>query len=216
MVEDAAVERAAVEPSRPAFVPARLDGGITVEGLSFQYWNRDRQALDDIDLELPAGAVVALVGENGAGKSTFVKTLCGLYRPSAGRILVDGTDITQFAPLDWRARITAAFQDPVHIELSLQDTVGLGWLEHRDDPERIVEALRAAGGGQLLASLPEGLETGSVGDLGTATDCRAASGRRSPTPGRRCGKRRCCGFWTSPPPASTRGPRNGCSTGTPT
>jgi ATP-binding cassette, subfamily B, bacterial len=159
VVEDGAVERAAVEPSTPALVPARLDGGITVQGLSFRYWNRDRPALDDINLELPAGAVVALVGENGAGKSTFVKLLSGLYQPSAGRILVDGTDLAQFAPQDWRARITAAFQDPVHIELSLQDTVGLGWLEHRDEPERIVEALRTAGGDKLLASLPEGLQT---------------------------------------------------------
>ncbi len=103
--------------------------------------------------------MVALVGENGAGKSTFVKMLTGLYRPSAGRILVDGTDLAQFAPQEWRARITAAFQDPARIELSLQDTVGLGWLEHRDEPERTVEALRTVGGDKLLASLPGGLET---------------------------------------------------------
>ena len=159
VVEDGAVERAAVGPATPVTVPARLDGGIKVEGLSFQYWNRDQPSLNDINLELPAGAVVALVGENGAGKSTFVKMLSGLYRPSAGRILVDGTDLAQFAPEDWRARITAAFQDPVHIEMSLKDTIGLGWLEHRDDPERIREALRTAGGDKLLASLPEGLET---------------------------------------------------------
>lgn len=159
VVEDGAVERAAVVPATPVTVPARLDGSIKVEGLSFQYWNRDQPSLNDINLELPAGAVVALVGENGAGKSTFVKMLSGLYRPSAGRILVDGTDLAQFAPEDWRARITAAFQDPVHIEMSLKDTIGLGWLEHRDDPERILEALRTAGGDMLLASLPEGLET---------------------------------------------------------
>lgn len=159
VVEDGAVERAAVVPATPVTVPARLDGSIKVEGLSFQYWNRDQPSLNDINLELPAGAVVALVGENGAGKSTFVKMLSGLYRPSAGRILVDGTDLAQFAPEDWRARITAAFQDPVHIEMSLKDTIGLGWLEHRDDPERILEALRTAGGDKLLASLPEGLET---------------------------------------------------------
>ncbi|MEV4009036.1 ABC transporter ATP-binding protein [Nonomuraea angiospora] len=159
VVEDGAVERAAVVPATPATVPARLAGGIKVEGLSFQYWNRDQPSLNDIDLELPVGAVVALVGENGAGKSTFVKMLSGLYRPSAGRILVDGTDLAQFAPEDWRARITAAFQDPVHIEMSLKDTIGLGRLEHRDDPERILEALRTAGGDKLLASLPEGLET---------------------------------------------------------
>jgi ATP-binding cassette, subfamily B, bacterial len=161
VVEDGAAERAAtvLANTRPATVPARLDGGIKVEGLSFRYWNRDQPSLNDISLELPAGAVVALVGENGAGKSTFVKMLSGLYRPSAGRILVDGTDLARFAPEDWRARITAAFQDPVHIEMSLQDTIGLGWLAHRDDPERILEALRTAGGDRLLASLPEGLQT---------------------------------------------------------
>ncbi|QYN33847.1 ATP-binding cassette domain-containing protein [Pseudonocardia sp. DSM 110487] len=159
VVEDCAQERAAVVPATPLTVPPRLDSGITVEGLSFRYWNRDQPSLNDINLELPAGAVVALVGENGAGKSTLVKMLCGLYRPSAGRILVDGTDLTQFAPQDWRARITAAFQDPVHIEMSLQDTIGLGRLEDRDDPERILEALRTAGGDTLLASLPEGLQT---------------------------------------------------------
>src|SRR6202034_467990 len=164
VVEDGAVERATTVPANtgpatPAPVPARLLGGIKVEGLSFQYWNRDRPSLNDINLELPAGAVVALVGENGAGKSTFVKMLSGLYRPSAGRILVDGTDLAQFAPGDWRARITAAFQDPVRIEMSLKDTIGLGWLEYRDDPERILEALRTAGGDKLLASLPAGLET---------------------------------------------------------
>ena len=159
VVADGAEERAAVVPATPVPVPARLHGSIRVEGLSFQYWNRDRPSLNDINLELPAGAVVALVGENGAGKSTFVKMLSGLYRPSAGRILVDGTDLARFAPEDWRARITAAFQDPVQIEMSLTDTVGLGWLEHRDDPERILEALRTAGGDKLLASLPEGLDT---------------------------------------------------------
>jgi ATP-binding cassette, subfamily B, bacterial len=159
VVADGAVERAAAGPATPVTVPARLDGGIKVEGLSFRYWNRDQPSLNDISLELPAGAVVALVGENGAGKSTFVKMLSGLYRPSAGRILVDGTDLAQFAPEDWRARITAAFQDPVHIEMSLKDTIGLGWLERRDDPERIGGALRTAGGDKLLASLPEGLAT---------------------------------------------------------
>ncbi|HJP72786.1 MAG TPA: ABC transporter ATP-binding protein [Pseudonocardiaceae bacterium] len=159
VVREGAVERAAVVPAVPVAVSARLERGITLEGLGFQYWNRDQPALHDISLELPAGAVVALVGENGAGKSTLVKMLSGLYRPSAGRILVDGTDLGRFAPEDWRARITAAFQDPVHIEMSLQDTIGLGRLEDRDDPDRILGALRAAGGEELLASLPEGLAT---------------------------------------------------------
>ncbi|MFC8451601.1 ABC transporter ATP-binding protein [Kitasatospora sp. NPDC057223] len=159
VVQEAAAERAAVLPAATVQVPARLNGGIVVQGLGFRYWNREKPTLNGIDLELPAGAVVALVGENGAGKSTFVQVLSGLYRPGEGRILVDGTDLARFAPEDWRSRITAAFQDPVHIEMSLGDTIGLGQLDHRDDPQRILEALRTAGGEKLLAALPDGLET---------------------------------------------------------
>ncbi|MDX3663111.1 ABC transporter ATP-binding protein [Streptomyces sp. ID05-26A] len=159
VVRDAEEERAVVEPVSPVAVPARLTDGIRLEKLGFQYWNRDRPTLHDIDLHLPSGAVVALVGENGAGKSTFVKLLSGLYTPTTGRVLVDGTDLTKFAPQDWRAAITAAFQDPVHIEMTLQDTVGLGLLESGGDRERVLEALRTAGGERLLASLPDGLGT---------------------------------------------------------
>jgi ATP-binding cassette subfamily B protein len=190
VVQDGAEERAAVVPVVPVPVPDRLAEGIRVQGLEFRYWNRDRPTLNGIDIELPAGAVVALVGENGAGKSTFVKILSGLYRPSAGRVLVDGIDLAQFAPEDWRSRITVAFQDPVHIEMSLGDTVGLGSLEHREDPERILEALTTAGGDKLLASLPEGLETRlgrkswdgkglSGGQWQTVANARAAM-RRAP------------------------------------
>jgi ATP-binding cassette subfamily B protein len=190
VVQDGAAEMAAVVPAAPLAVPERLDRGITVQGLGFRYWNRDRPALSDIDLELPAGAVVALVGENGAGKSTFVKMLCGLYRPGSGRVLVDGTDLALFTPADWRDRITVAFQDPVHIEMSLKDTIGLGRLEHREDTDRILEALRTAGGETLLASLPEGLETRlgrtswdgtglSGGQWQTVANARAAM-RRTP------------------------------------
>jgi ATP-binding cassette subfamily B protein len=157
VVEEGAAERAAVVPATPAAVPSRLTGGITLEGLGFHYGTRP--SLRGVDLELPAGAVVALVGENGAGKSTLVKMLCGLYRPSEGRILVDGTDLAEFAPEQWRAKVTAAFQDPDHLEMSLGDSVGLGQLEHVQDEERIVAALRTAGGDRLLDSLPDGLET---------------------------------------------------------
>jgi ATP-binding cassette subfamily B protein len=159
VVEEGAAERVAVVPASPATVPSRLTGGIVLEGLGFQYWNRDEPSLNGVDLELPAGAVVALVGENGAGKSTLVTMLCGLYRPGDGRILVDGTDLADFAPEQWRARVTAAFQDPDHLEMRLGDSVGLGQLEHAEDTERVLEALLTAGGDRLLDSLPDGLRT---------------------------------------------------------
>lgn len=159
VLAEADAERAAAVPAEPAAVPDRLVSGVRLEGLGFRYWNRDRPALDGVDLELPAGAVVALVGENGAGKSTFVKLLAGLYRPSTGRVLVDGVDLARFAPEDWRERVTAAFQDPAPVELSLRGSVGLGSLDHRDDPERVGAALRTAGGDRLAAALPDGPET---------------------------------------------------------
>src|SRR5205807_396472 len=71
-------------------VPARLTPGIRFEHVSFAYPGTDRLVLDDVNLDLPAGAVVAVVGENGAGKTTLVKLLAKLYEPTSGRILVDG------------------------------------------------------------------------------------------------------------------------------
>ena len=85
---------ASVVASADVPAPARLQEGIRFEGVSFAYPGTDRLVLEAVDLDLPAGSVVALVGENGAGKTTLVKLLCKLYEPTAGRILVDG------APLD--------------------------------------------------------------------------------------------------------------------
>ena len=75
---------------------------------------------------LPAGSTVALVGENGAGKSTLVKLLCGLYRPSVGRVSVDGTDLADVDPKLWRDRVAMLFQDFAKLELTVRDNIGIG------------------------------------------------------------------------------------------
>ena len=82
--------------------PDRLVHGIRFEHVSFAYPGTERRVLDDINLELPAGSVVAIVGENGAGKSTLVKLLTKMYEPDGGRILIDQTDLSRIAPTDWR------------------------------------------------------------------------------------------------------------------
>src|SRR5438552_4415476 len=92
-------------------VPARLTHGIRFEHVSFAYPGTTRLVLDDVNLELPAGAVVAVVGENGAGKSTLVKLLAKLYEPNSGRILVDGADLARMHADEWRGRLAGAFQD---------------------------------------------------------------------------------------------------------
>jgi ATP-binding cassette, subfamily B, bacterial len=115
--------------------------------------------LHDINLRLPAGSVVALVGENGAGKSTLVKLLCSLYLPTAGEILIDGCPVHDLAPHSWRARITVTFQDAVRYSLPAAGAVGIGFLPRRNDEPAVRDALRRAGGEELVDALPQGLAT---------------------------------------------------------
>ena len=138
--------------------PAILRRAIAVEGVSFAYPDRDKPVLLDVSLEIPAGKVIALVGENGSGKSTLVKLLCGFYHPTSGRILVDGIDLADIAPADWRGRIGGAFQDFTNFETPMHESVGLGDLPWLGDQERAAAALARAGGTDLAKLNPQGLD----------------------------------------------------------
>jgi ABC-type multidrug transport system fused ATPase/permease subunit len=140
-------------------VPARLAGGITVEGVTFRYPGTDGDVLCDVSLRLPAGRIVALVGENGAGKTTLVKLLGRLYEPAAGRILADGVDLRRLDLDAWRGRISTAFQDFARFELLVREAVGVGDLSRIERPEAAGAALARAGAAEMAASLPRGLET---------------------------------------------------------
>ncbi|QQQ73616.1 ABC transporter ATP-binding protein [Saccharothrix sp. 6-C] len=139
--------------------PARLRDGIDLAGVAFTYPGTDVPVLRDVDLHLPAGATVAIVGENGAGKSTLVKLLCGFYRPSAGRILVDGADLRGTAVDEWRARIAAGFQDFVRYEFTARHVVGLGDLPRLSSEPAVRAALERAGAAGVPDDLPDGLST---------------------------------------------------------
>jgi ATP-binding cassette, subfamily B, bacterial len=143
----------------PAEAPARLSRGIRLEGVSFRYPGTDAMVLRDVDLELPAGSVVAVVGENGAGKSTLVKLLCRFYEPTEGRILVDGTDLGRVPAEAWRSRLAGAFQDFCRFELRAAQTVGLGDLERLEERPALETAVARAGAGDVVSRLPRGLDT---------------------------------------------------------
>ena len=138
--------------------PAVLRHGIVLEGVSFAYPDRDNPVLADVSLEIPAGKVIALVGENGSGKSTLVKLLCGFYRPSAGRIMIDDLDLAEIAPPDWRGRIGGAVQDFTNFEAPMHESVGLGDLPYLGDRERAGAALARAGGTDLAKLNAQGLD----------------------------------------------------------
>src|SRR5258705_1661913 len=100
---------AALVASAALPVPARLTHGIRFEHVSFAYPGTDRLVLDDVNLELPAGAVIAIVGENGAGKSTLVKLLAKMYEPKSGRILIDDAELARIHADELRDGLAVAF-----------------------------------------------------------------------------------------------------------
>jgi ATP-binding cassette subfamily B protein len=149
---------AALRPAS-APVPARLEDGIVFDRVSFRYPGTDRWALRDVSFRIPAGAVIALVGENGAGKTTIVKLLARMYEPTEGRILVDGVDLADLPVDAWRERLSGAFQDFARLELPARQAVGVGDLPRVDDRAQVRAALDRAGAADVLSALPDGVDT---------------------------------------------------------
>jgi ATP-binding cassette, subfamily B, bacterial len=143
----------------PRPVPEQIRQGIVFERVSFTYPGQTTPVLSDVSFRLLPGECVALVGHNGAGKSTIVKLLLRLYDPASGRILLDGVDLREYDLGELRRKMGAIFQDFGRYELTAGENIGLGRLEHLDDRELQREALVKAGGDSLLESLPRGLET---------------------------------------------------------
>ncbi|GAB3744441.1 ABC transporter ATP-binding protein [Microlunatus parietis] len=138
--------------------PAGSDRGpaaVRLDGVSFGYPSRGTLALDGVSLDIPAGQSVAVVGSNGAGKSTMIKLLCGLYRPDRGAVRVDGADPA--ADESARSRVAVIFQDFVRYHLPLRDNVRLDADDH--DREVLQRALADAGGAGLLNRLDHGWDT---------------------------------------------------------
>ena len=111
--------------------------------------------LEHFDLTIPAGSSLAIVGQNGAGKTTIAKLLCRLYDPQSGTITIDGVDLREFDLASWRARVTAVFQDFIRLELPLRDNVAPAGA-----PDEVVRAALEGAGAANLASLDTVLARG--------------------------------------------------------
>jgi ABC-type multidrug transport system fused ATPase/permease subunit len=114
--------------------------------------------LEHFDLTIPAGSSLAIVGQNGAGKTTIAKLLCRLYDPQSGAIEIDGVDIRAFDLASWRSRVTAVFQDFLRLELPLRDNVAPAGA-----PDDVVRAALDAAGATNLAALDTVLARGYEG-----------------------------------------------------
>ena len=137
-------------------------GALTLEGVRFGF-GRGGEVLDGVDLEIPAGQVVAIVGASGSGKSTLADLLARLLDPEEGRVLLDGKDVRDLALADVRRHIGVVEQDPFIFHTSVADNVRYGRPDATDG--EVAAALEAAGLSDLVASMPDGTAT-VVGERG--------------------------------------------------
>ncbi|MCL2420478.1 MAG: ABC transporter ATP-binding protein/permease [Defluviitaleaceae bacterium] len=131
---------------------------IEFRNVSFAYPGQKGYALRNINITLEPGQKLSIVGENGAGKSTFVKLLCRIYDPTEGEILLDGVDIRDIDFDAYMALFGAVFQDYKLYALSLKDNVALSQSDLAED-SAVEAVLRKAGFGDKLDSLPKGVQT---------------------------------------------------------
>ena len=143
-------------PAQPATFPTTIAVGFQFENVGYRYPGAERWAVRHLDLRIEAGEVVALVGENGAGKTTVVKLLSRLYDPTEGRILLDGRDLRDYDLDELRSRIGVIFQDFVRFDFTAGDNIAVGRITARDDVERISGAARRALADGVVAKLPDG------------------------------------------------------------
>ncbi len=138
--------------------PRPIRDGYEFRNVCFNYPGSSRLILNNLNFRIEAGERVALVGENGQGKTTLVKLLSRLYDPTSGVILLDGVDLRDYKVDDLHREIGVIFQDFMRYDLSARDNIGVGRIELNFDDVLLGEAARKSGASDVLKKLPNGLD----------------------------------------------------------
>lgn len=146
-------------PACPRPPPRPIREGIVFNDVSFAYAGQSEPVLRGVSFAIRLGESLALVGHNGAGKTTIVKLLLRLYDPVAGRITLDGVDLREYDLEAVRRRMGVIFQDFVRYELTARENIGVGDLEALGADCTLLAAAGQAGVDGLVRTLPQGLDT---------------------------------------------------------
>lgn len=147
-----------LDPKHPKPFPLPVRQGIVFENVGFRYPGSETWAVRNLSFTVPAGETLALVGENGAGKTTIVKLMTRLYDPDEGSITLDGIDLKEFATADLRTHIGVIFQDFLRYSFTASDNIGVGRIEVAGDRARIVSAAEQSLADPVIKKLPEGYD----------------------------------------------------------
>lgn len=136
-------------------VPRPIREGFRFEKVGFKYADSDNWALRNLSFTLHPGEKLALVGENGAGKTTIVKLLANLYQPTEGRILLDGIDLRAYDPDDLRREIGIIFQDYVRFMFTAGENIAVGNIPEKENRLRIEGAAQKSLADSVVETLPK-------------------------------------------------------------
>jgi ATP-binding cassette subfamily B protein len=146
--------------SRPDAIPAPrpIRQGFEFRGVSFRYPGSERLILGELNFRIEPGERVALVGENGQGKTTLVKLMTRLYDPTEGAILLDGVDLREYRIEDVHREIAVIFQDFMRYDLTARENIAAGQIELLHQDARLRSAARKSRADSILARLPQDLD----------------------------------------------------------
>jgi ATP-binding cassette, subfamily B, bacterial len=149
-----------VEPSTGTAVSGPdPEAGVVFENVEFRYPGSDKVAITGINLQIRRGRSLALVGENGSGKTTLIKLLTRLYKPTYGRILLDGRDLNEWDETVLRRRIGVIFQDFVRYQLIVGENIGAGDVRAFEDRGRWAEAATQGKSAPFIEDMPQQYDT---------------------------------------------------------
>ncbi|HUF28629.1 MAG TPA: ABC transporter ATP-binding protein [Gemmatimonadaceae bacterium] len=182
------MEPTITSPADARAVPRPLRGGFVFENVGFRYPGSDRWAIRGVSFRLLPGERVALVGENGAGKTTITKLLARLYDPTEGRILLDGFDLREYDLADLRDSIGVIFQDFVRFDMRFDENIGVGGISSVRDyldavappgpPPDIASSGDSGNGGEQSSGVPLPLRSAAEKSLASSLLPRFAGGYR--------------------------------------